>query len=117
MPAPLASPADNFVCYSVRSTGTFTKINNVSVQDQFGTIHVNLVGIRQFCDPATLNGVTAGSQAHPGHLTCFKTALPNGVKFNPPPHVFIKNMFQGNEIFPDGHVDMLCVPSTKQVIS
>ena len=49
VPAALASPADNFVCYSVKNTGTFKKITNVSVQDQFGTIHVDLTGIRQFC--------------------------------------------------------------------
>jgi hypothetical protein len=116
VPPPLVNPVtDNFVCYTVKDS-PFTKIRNVKVDDQFGTLHVDLTGIRQFCDPANVANSGPGAQNHANHLTCYSTDLSPGNNFTGR-DVFITNQFESKKITLDGHVNMLCVPSTKVVIS
>jgi hypothetical protein len=115
-PAPLANPqTDNFVCYNVRDK-PFTKIRNVKVDDQFGTLRVDLIDVRQFCDPVNIRGGQPAAPNHANHLTCYDTDLSPGQNFTGR-DVFVTNQFESKKITLDGHVNMLCVPSTKQVIS
>jgi len=118
-PPPLTPPTpDHFACYTAKLSGGFTKIPNVKVVDEFGTLFVDLTGIRQFCAPINLNGNEPGAETHPIHLTCFSTTLSKGQNFTPPKNgVYINNEFGASKAYPDGHVDMLCVPSTKTVVS
>jgi hypothetical protein len=118
-PPPLVPPTvDRFNCYTVKVSGGFKKIPNVKFVDEFGTLHVDLVGIRQFCAPMNLNGNEPGAETHAIHLVCYKTALSKGDNFSAlPKGVFMNNEFAAMKIFPDGHVIMLCVPSTKTIVS
>ena len=116
VPPALVNPqTDNFICYNVRDK-PFTKIKNVKVDDQFGTLQVDLTEIRQFCDPANLNNSTPGAQNDANHLVCYSTDLSPGFNFTGR-DVFIRNQFETKKITLDGHVNMLCVPSTKVVVS
>jgi hypothetical protein len=111
-PAPLTPPTpDNFTCYNVNAQN-FQEIDGVQVQDQFENITVNLVDVQQFCAPTNYNTTTLNM--NPSHLVCYQLKMTN---FQMPTDVFITDTFQSGQIFPDGHVVMLCVASTKQIIS
>ncbi len=109
-PPALVSPGDRFVCYGVKA-GPFATVRNVKVQDQFGTLNVDLLGIRQFCAPANVNGGQPGAQTHDDDLLCYQTRLSKGFDFKPR-SVFINDQFQASKIKLDGSIPMLCVPAT-----
>jgi hypothetical protein len=116
-----STPVDRFVCYAVKvassAGGAFVKQLGVKVQDEFGTLTVNLTEPRQFCAPANLNGHEPGAEQHLVHMLCYTTELPNGVTFTPPPNIWIADEFQARQLRLDAHVWMLCVPSSKTVVS
>jgi hypothetical protein len=112
--APLASPGDPFICYKVKYTG-FTTINGVKVEDEFttpGSLTVNLNGINELCDPASVNNAGQGAAAHATHLLCYN--VQNVSRRSP--SVWINDMFQARKVNVDLHVWELCVPSTKKVL-
>jgi hypothetical protein len=115
LPGPLANPGDSYVCYNVRYSG-FSSIDNVKVQDEFGTLNVQLDRPSKFCDPANVNGAGGGAENHTVHLQCYVTDLPTGVNFQPPPNVWINDMFQARAVNVQAEVMELCAPATKQVI-
>jgi hypothetical protein len=110
-PPALAMPGDAFVCYRVK-TSPFKTVRNVKVEDQFGVREVDLLGVRQFCAPANVNGGQPGAETHAEHLTCYDTKLSKGFDVAPRA-VFTNDQFQQKQAALDGSVDMLCVPTTK----
>jgi hypothetical protein len=78
---------------------------------------VNLTEPRQFCDPINLNNHEPGAQNHLVHMLCYTIALPTGTTFVPPVNIWIADEFQQRALRLDAHVWMLCVPSSKTVVS
>src|SRR5262249_47020540 len=64
---------DHFLCYRIRATERFKRIENVKVQDQFGTQTLNLVRPRYLCTPTDKNGASPGAENHTAHLLCYRT--------------------------------------------
>jgi hypothetical protein len=80
-PGPAGPPTDtdvpdHFQCYKVkRSTGSpkFQKILGVNVQDQFGTVKVDLLKPIRLCAPANKRNEDPTAPQHLFHLLCYKT--------------------------------------------
>jgi archaellum component FlaG (FlaF/FlaG flagellin family) len=110
---PLTSPGvDHFVCYVMRTTG-FHAIKGVTLQDEFGTLVVNLGAPNEFCDPANVNGHEPGAQNDATHYNCYDISLPTNENFKPPANVWIADEFATRKITLDGNLVELCVPATK----
>jgi hypothetical protein len=81
LPGPTAPPTDanvpdHFQCYKVkRSKGSpkFQKILGVKVQDQFGTVMLDLLKPVRLCAPANKNHEDPSAPSHLFHLLCYKT--------------------------------------------
>jgi hypothetical protein len=81
LPGPTAPPSDpnvpdHFQCYKVkRSKGSpkFQKILGVTVQDQFGTVNVDLLKPIRLCAPANKRNEDPTAPSHLFHLLCYKT--------------------------------------------
>jgi len=108
---PLASPGDRYVCYVVK-TVNFPKIAGVKVQDEFGTMTIDLTDVNYFCDPANVNGHEPGAETHTNHLMCYEVGT-----HIVPPNTWVNDEFQARQVKLDGHLDEFCVPSTKKVLS
>jgi len=80
-PGPIAPPTDpdvpdHFQCYKVkRSKGSpkFQKILGVKVQDQFGTVSLDLLKPIRLCAPANKRNEDLSAPQHLFHLLCYKT--------------------------------------------
>ena len=81
LPGPTAPPTDpnvpdHFQCYKVkRSKGSpkFQKVLGVTVQDQFGTVKLDLLKPIRLCAPANKNHEDPTAPSHRFHLLCYKT--------------------------------------------
>ena len=107
--APGPVNVDHYKCYL--ASGAAVDVG-VSLQDQFGSTSAIVLSPRLFCTPASKNGEPISDPV--AHLTCYDTTPP-GLAPGPIP---ILNQFTDS---PDTlgllEADMVCVPSTKQVVA
>jgi hypothetical protein len=118
--APIANPTvDHFMCYGVRgapgSGPQFAGVNDVKVDDQFGTVVVDLTKPHELCAPAELDGKDPGAATHTTHLMCYSARLNRGTSANFPQFVYT-NDDRGPRTLKMDRVWTFCVPSTKQVL-
>jgi hypothetical protein len=103
-PAPIVPSIDHFKCY--RAKGKL-QASGLTVEDQFGTINLNLTRMLHFCTAVDKNG--EGIMNPAANLACYKVRLPAG-NLPMPGTVFINNQF-GNNSFGVFRPTELCVPS------
>jgi len=108
-PLPLTDPIDHFKCYRVKRAGR-VRVSGITVEDQFGTLTVDVKKPLRLCVPADKNG---GGIINPAaHLMCYK------IKSTPPRPLFsgvpffIDNQF-GPNIINVTRATELCVPAVK----
>jgi hypothetical protein len=103
-PAPIVPVIDHFKCYKAKGK---LQASGLTVDDQFGTISLNLTRMLHFCTAVDKNGEGIINPA--ANLACYKVRLPGG---NPPMPgtVFINNQF-GNNSFGVFRPTELCIPS------
>ncbi len=115
-PAEPSSPAvDHFTCYKVKVTsGTpkFVRQSGVTLQDQFGSMTVDVIKPRRLCLPTNKNAEEPGAENHPDHLMCYRirqTSLPKFVKV---PGIFTNNQFSPGRLDARKPAEV-CVPSLR----
>ncbi len=120
-PAPLPPPPnpDPFQCYRIKVTkGTpkFAPVLGVAVEDQLGTMTVNVKKPIRLCNPVNENGGDPTAPTHPQHLLCYQvTAVAGSPKFAS------LGTFANSEFGPQTLTvikpEELCVPSSKTVVT
>jgi cysteine-rich repeat protein len=114
-PAPSSPAIDHFECYKVRiSKGTpkFTPITGVTIQDQFGSMTVDVRKPKELCTPVDKNGEAPGAENHPVHLMCYQVKQTSTPNFSPITPIFVNNQF-GALTLTAAKPYELCVPSAK----
>jgi hypothetical protein len=117
MPPPVpASPAlDHFTCYKTRrSAGAakFTPILGVALQDQLGTLLVDVKQAKALCVPTDKNDESPGAASHPDQLMCYTIKRAEGsTPFETLTPVYIANQL-GPSTVTVRTPSELCVPST-----
>jgi hypothetical protein len=116
-PAPLSPPTpDHFTCYKVavtRGTAPFAPILGVRVDDQFGTLTLDLKKPSRLCAPTDKRGENPGAETHPDHLLCYQAKLrKEAPKFSRVSPVYVHDQF-GTETLDVVKPLELCVPSLK----
>ncbi len=108
-PGPLlGDPAVNhFKCFKARRAKT--RVTNLTVIDQFGTIVLDVKKPAQLCVPTDKNG--EGIVDPDAFLTCYRIRQTNEPLFRGLEPIFIDNQFGPSTISVD-HLRELCVPST-----
>jgi cysteine-rich repeat protein len=112
---PTAPAIDHYQCYDVKG-GAGTRAGGVIVQDQLGTLTVDVKRPRWLCNPVDKNG--EGLVDPEAHLMCYTVrAKPSFADFTGP--IWFANQFRSGIIEarrPEGtKVTELCVPSVKRV--
>src|SRR5262249_4354491 len=75
-PAPTPPTIDHFKSYKVRhtpETRASKRIRGEKVDDQSGTITVDLLNPHRLCTPVNKNNEDPSAPSHPTHLLCYKT--------------------------------------------
>ena len=112
------APADpnHLMEYDIRQSSVFTRGNNVSVTNQFGTIVVNVVGPATLMVPTTKNlSVPPPPPAAPDvdHFKCYKLRTPMGApRFTAVPNVHVIDQF-GSATITLVQPMRLCAPADK----
>jgi hypothetical protein len=113
-PGPPTTSLDHFVCYKVRrSSGAarFEQVRNLVVEDQFGTLVVDIKTPRKVCLPADVDGTTPGAAGHAGALFCYKAKTSRGT----PPFARVSPLFIHDQLGPHTvdarKLDEICLPS------
>jgi hypothetical protein len=110
-PAPPLGPTilDHYQCYDLGRART--RVADVSVVDQFGTLSVDVKRPQSLCVAADKNG--EGIQDPAAHLLCYQVkTTPQRTDFHGP--IFIDNQFGAGE-FAFTRPTELCLPSTIQM--
>jgi hypothetical protein len=107
-PSPIVPTIDHFKCYRVLKART--RASNLAIDDQFGSLSVDVKQPSRLCLPADKNGSGITNPLVP--LMCYKTQLtPGSPPFRGPTgSVFIDNQF-GSDTLVVNHLRELCVPS------
>ena len=111
-PAPITPTIDHFKCYRVK--GDRRRVTNVTIDDQFGAITVDIKRPRRLCVPAVKNGEGALLDAV-DHLMCYEVRLRAGSAFSGGGDLFIDNQF-GPDRFGGFRPRELCVPAAKNFL-
>jgi hypothetical protein len=106
-PAPLANTPDHYECYDTK--GGQTRVNGVTIEDEFGTMIVDLKRPSQLCIPADKNGEGISDPAD--HLMCYEVRLTTSSPFTAAGAVFVDNQF-GPDAFEAFRPRELCVPAS-----
>jgi len=105
---------DHFSCYKVRqstSSPPFVAIPGVNIQDEFGTLVVDVRRPTMLCAPANKLNEAPGAENHPNYLMCFKVRRTKGsVKFTKKSPVYTSNQF-GAQTLDLKRPAELCVPA------
>jgi len=108
-PGPFTPAIDHYKCYKA-SRGRF-RLSGIDIEDQFGTLRVDIVKPIRLCAPADKNG--EGIVNEVTHIMCYKVRLSAGSsQFVGPRSVFVANQF-GDDEFEVRRPIELCVPSMK----
>ena len=109
-PSPIAVPTvDHFNCYSVRRVSGFHNVQNVVLEDQFGTKTINVAAPKFFCAPVNKNNEDPGAETKPGHLLCYDLKVREFFNIG---RVFTTDQFGSLQVQLVRR-DELCVPSLK----
>jgi cysteine-rich repeat protein len=115
-PSAPSNPAiDHFECYKVRrskDSPKFAVIPGATIQDQFGSMTVDVRKPKELCTPVDKNGETPGAEDHPVHLMCYQVKQTSTPKFTPITPIYINNQF-GPLTLTASKPFELCVPSSK----
>jgi len=113
--SPVPPDPDHFACYTVAPTaGTpkFQPIGGLVIEDQFGTLTVDVKTPFRLCNPVNKNGEDPGAPSHEAHLLCYKAVVTrNTTPLVPESDLFVANQFGLTELSVK-RVQTLCVPST-----
>jgi hypothetical protein len=117
-PTPAAFVTDHFECYRVAVPGGhphFVPVTNVIVQDQFGTMHVDVKKPTYLCAPVDKNGEDPSAPSHAAHLMCYRAA-----QISVPPFANVVGVSVNNQFGPETSTvkkpGELCVPASKTII-
>jgi len=109
--APPGAPGNlltnHFQCYGVK--GGRTRVDNVEVTDQFGTLTVDIKKPVRLCTAADKNG--EGIFDPTGNIMCYQARPARRPRFKGPDPIFIHNQFGPDQIGITRPTE-LCVPST-----
>jgi len=114
-PLPGAFSVDHFACYKVKASKDkpkFTPVLGLPIEDQFGTMTVNVKKPKYLCNPVDKNGEDPSAPTHPGHLMCYQVKQADLAKFVKKVGVFVNNQF-GPETLDVKKPSELCVPALK----
>jgi len=114
-PTPTMFVTDHFECYKVGVTsGTpkFMPVPGVTVQDQFGTMHVDVKKPKYLCTPVDKNGEDPTAPNHVPHLMCYQVKQVDPVPFMKMVGIFVNNQFGPEQLDAKKPSD-LCVPALK----
>jgi hypothetical protein len=106
-PPPLGDDSfDHFLCYQTR--GGQTQVNNVHIDDEFGTIIVDVKQPVRLCVPVDKNG--EGIPDPTAYLMCYQVRIDSSSAFTPAGQVIVNNQF-GPDGFQSYKTTELCIPS------
>jgi hypothetical protein len=115
-PAAPTNPAvDHFQCYKVRTSANsarFVTIPGVTIQDQFGTMTVDVKRPRRLCLPANKRNEEPGAENHPDHLMCYGIKQTSQPLFTTQSPLFINNQFGPLTLDAKRPLE-LCVPALR----
>ena len=114
-PTPVAFVTDHFQCYQVGITKGFPKFVpqvGVQIEDQFGTMTVDVKKPRFLCLPVDKNGESPGAELHVDHLMCYQVKQTDAVKFAKQLGYYVNNQF-GSERLDVIKPAELCIPALK----
>ncbi len=113
--SPVAPSVDHFTCYKTRpSAGTpkFAALPGVVLEDQLGTIVVDVKKPTTLCVPTDKNGESPGAESHPDLLLCYAIARAHGAAaFAKRTPVYVANQL-GPATLTVRTPAELCVPSS-----
>ena len=107
---PFGGKFDHYECYTVIKAAN-QLATKVTLADQFSKDTAMTVTAHFLCNPVDKNG--EGIPAKEVHLVCYDIVVANPSK--QPFHVVTVNQLEKNELYVNGP-QMLCVPSTKELI-
>ena len=113
--APSVPAVDHFQCWKARvarGTPRFTPIRGVTVQDQFGTLTVDVRKPRRVCAPANKRGESPGAESHLEHLVCYQIKDRTQPAFAARRGLFVADQF-GNRAIDVNRPRELCVPALR----
>jgi hypothetical protein len=113
VPTPAAFVTDHFQCYKVAVTsGTpkFVAVPGVTLQDQFGSMTVDVKKSAYLCIPVDKNGEDPTAPSHVSDLMCYKVKQTDTVKFAKLVGLFVNNQFGPEEVDAKKPA-LLCVPA------
>ena len=109
VPPPQGPPTiDHYKCYNLARTAR-TNLENIKVDDQFGTIFEDLKRPAHLCMPADKNG--EGIPAPAEFLVCYTAKANRDPRFIAPGPIFIDNQFNDSAFIGITRPTELCVPS------
>jgi cysteine-rich repeat protein len=114
-PTPSMFTTDHFECYKVSVTSgapKFVPVPGVTVQDQFGSMTVDVKKPKCLCTPVDKNGEDPTAPSHPEHLMCYQVKQVDPVPFVKLTGIFVNNQF-GPETLDVKKPALLCVPALK----
>lgn len=117
-PAPPNPAVDHFQCYGVsttRNTTKFTPRSGVTIQDQFGTMTVDVRKPKRLCVPVNKNNEEPGAETHADHLLCYQVKQTNLPKFVAVSPLFVNHQF-GPETLDAKRPKELCVPALRNPV-
>jgi hypothetical protein len=110
-PPPPLEPVtvDHYQCY--RITRARTRLKNLSVVDQLGSLGIDVKRPRRLCVPVNKNGESPGAEQRTSVLTCYDSRVAStSLPFVGPHHLFVTNQF-GSVTLDRLWPAELCVPS------
>jgi hypothetical protein len=106
---PIVPSIEHFKCYRVE--GARFRRSGVTIEDEFGSIVVDIKRPRRLCVPAIKNDEGPLVDAV-SHLMCYEVRIGGTSPFAPAGTVFVNNQF-GDDQFNSFRTRELCVPSLK----
>jgi hypothetical protein len=98
---------DHFECFTTR--GGLARASNIAIEDEFGTMMVDVKRPSQLCVPINKNGEGIPDPAD--HLMCYEVRLTTSSPFTAAGAVFVDNQF-GPDTFEAFRPRELCVPAS-----
>jgi hypothetical protein len=114
-PLPPSFETDHFQCYKVAATkgaAKFVPVENVTIQDQFGSLEVTVKKPRAICNPVDKNAEDPSAPSHLAHLLCYQVKQTGPSRFGKRTGVYVRDQF-GPERIDLTALTELCVPALK----
>ncbi len=117
-PEPVSPVPDHFTCYKVKvtkNTPKFVRILGVTLQDQFGSMTVDVIKPRRLCVATNKNNEEPGAENHPDHLMCYKVRQTNLPRFVTVPGLYLNNQFGPHRLDAKKPAEV-CLPSFRNAV-